>query len=159
MLQQEQPSLHEEFSKLNLELIPSGYLANLEVRPSLEDQIKKAQKRDLGIANIKKNIANGVAKCFSVNDEGTVYFGNRLVVPKMRNLRKLILQEAHDTPLSIHPGSTKMYQDLRPRFWWTRMKREIAKYVVECDVCRRVKAEHQRPAGVLQPLLTILPSL
>src|SRR5215216_5662467 len=45
-----------------------------------------------------------------------------------------------------------MYQDLRQRFWWTRMKREIAQYIASCDVCRRVKAEHQRPAGTLQPL-------
>ena len=45
-----------------------------------------------------------------------------------------------------------MYQDLRKIFWWTRMKREIAKFVSECDTCRRVKAEHQRPAGMLQPL-------
>ena len=123
MIQQDQPSLYEEFSKLNLEMVPSGYLANLEVKPSLEDQIKEAQKRDLGISNIKKNIANGDAKCFSIDDEVVVYFDNRLVVPKKRSLRKLILQKAHETPLSIHPGSTKMYQDLRPRFWWTRMKR------------------------------------
>ena len=54
--------------------------------------------------------------------------------------------------LTIHPGSTKMYQDLRQRFWWTRMKREIAQFIANCDVCRRVKAEHQRPAGTLQPL-------
>ena len=52
----------------------------------------------------------------------------------------------------VHPGSTKMYQDLRQRFWWTQMKREIARYVAECDVYRRVKAEHQRPAGTLQSL-------
>src|SRR3954471_8450070 len=45
-----------------------------------------------------------------------------------------------------------MYRDLRQRFWWTRMKRDIARFVAECDVCRRVKAEHQRPAGALQPL-------
>ena len=122
------------------------------MKSSLEDQIKAAQKEDSGITKIKENIASGDAKCFSVDDQGIVYFNNRLVVPKDRGLRKLILQEAHDTPLSIHPGSTKMYQDLRPKFWWTRMKREIAQYVAECDVCRRVKAEHQRPAGVLQPL-------
>ena len=45
-----------------------------------------------------------------------------------------------------------MYQDLKQTFWWTRMKREIAQFVNECDVCRRVKAEHQRPAGLLHPL-------
>ena len=76
------------------------------------------------------------------------------MVPKKKNLRELILREAHESPLSIHLGSTKMYQDLRQRFWWTRMKREIARFVAECDVCRRVKAEHQRPAGTLQPLST-----
>ncbi len=62
------------------------------------------------------------------------------------------MNEAHNSLLSIHPGSTKMYQDLKQAYWWTRMKREIAQFVNECDVCRRVKAEHQRPAGLLQPL-------
>src|SRR3954471_5306595 len=44
-----------------------------------------------------------------------------------------------------------MYRDLRQRFWWTRMKREIAQFIAQCDVCRRIKAEHQIPAGTLQP--------
>jgi hypothetical protein len=57
-----------------------------------------------------------------MDDQGIVYFGNRLVVLKKRELRNLILQEAHESPLSIHPGSTKMYQDLRQRIWWTRKK-------------------------------------
>ena len=90
--------------------------------------------------------------CFSEDELGVLRFGQRLVVPKDMVLRELILREAHDSPLSIHPGATKMYQDLRQGFWWTRMKREIAKFVAECDVCRHVKAEHQRPAGLLQPL-------
>ena len=87
-----------------------------------------------------------------MDDRGVVFFENRLVVPKNQHLRQLILKEAHESPLTIHPGSTKMYQDLRQRFWWTRMKREIAEFIAKCDVCRRVKAEHQRPAGTLQPL-------
>src|SRR6185503_21294110 len=76
----------------------------------------------------------------------------RLVVPKNFELRKQILDEAHTSRLSIHSGSNKMYQDLKQQFWWTRMKREIAKYVSECDIYRRVKASHLRPAGTLQPL-------
>ena len=100
----------------------------------------------------KKNIASGKAKCFTLDNEGIVYFENMIVVPKNKNLRQLILKEAHESPLSIHPGGTKMYQDLRQRFWWTRMKREIAQFIVECDVCCRVKAEHQRSAGTLRPL-------
>ena len=75
MVKQAQPSLYEELAKLNLEIVPSGFLANLEVKPSLEDQINKAQKQDSGITEIKKNIASGVAKCFSIDDQGTVYFG------------------------------------------------------------------------------------
>src|ERR1041384_19431 len=151
MLQQYQPLLHEEFRKRNLEIVPHGYLSTLVVKPTLEDQIIIAQRHARGVRRIKENIASGVAKCFSTDSKGTVLFGNRLVVPKNKNLRQLILKEAHDTPLSIHPGGIKMYRDLRQRFWWTRMKREIARFVAECDVCRRIKAEHQRPAGTLQP--------
>jgi hypothetical protein len=64
----------------------------------------------------------------------------------------LILKEAHETAHSIHPGSEKMYQDLKKKFWWYGMKREIAEHVAMCYTCRRIKAEHQRPAGLLQPL-------
>src|SRR3954470_24623814 len=152
MLQQYQPLLHEEFRKLNLEIVPHGFLSTLVAKPTLEDRIIATQKRDSGIRETKKNIASGVAKYFSINDQGVVFFDTRLVVPRKHNLRRLILKEAHDTPLSIHPRSTKMYRDLRQRFWSTRMKRDIAQFVAECDVCRRIKAEHQRPAGTLQPL-------
>jgi hypothetical protein len=74
------------------------------------------------------------------------------VVPKDLELRRKIMNEAHCSRYSIHPGTNKMYQDLRRNFWWTRMKREIARYVSECDICRRIKADHLRPAKNLQPL-------
>jgi hypothetical protein len=74
------------------------------------------------------------------------------VVPKVPELRQLILDEANNTRLSIHLGSNKMYQDLKQRFWWTKMKIEIAKYVARCDTCHRVKAVRLKPAGRLQPL-------
>ena len=73
-------------------------------------------------------------------------------MPNDAEIRKLILQEAHDSPHSIHPGNTKMYLDLKDTFWWTGMKKDIVEYVAVCDVCQRVKAEHQKPAR-LQPLL------
>jgi hypothetical protein len=76
-----------------------------------------------------------------------------LCVPNDPEIRKLIFQEAHDSPYSIHPGNTKMYMDLRDRFWRSNMKREIAEYIALCDVCSRVKDEHQKSAGLLQPLL------
>jgi hypothetical protein len=74
------------------------------------------------------------------------------VVPKNHGLRKKIFDEAHTSKYSIHPGSTKIYHDLKAQFWWTRMKHETACYVAECDTCQRVKADHMRPAGLLQPL-------
>ena len=92
------------------------------------------------------------AACFHQDGEGVLWFNSRLVVPKDLELRKQILDEAHLSSYSIHPGSNKMYQDLKQRFWWTRMKWEIAKYVFECDTCRRVKESHLRHAGPLQPL-------
>ena len=81
-----------------------------------------------------------------------MWFDDRLVVPKDRELRNKILDEVHSSKLSIHPGNSKMYQDLKPRFWWTKMKKEIAAYVARCDTCCRVKAIHLKPAGLLQPL-------
>jgi hypothetical protein len=53
---------------------------------------------------------------------------------------------------SIHPGSTKMYQDLKKKYWWYGLKRDVASHVIMCNVCQRVKAEHQRPTGLLHPL-------
>ena len=81
-----------------------------------------------------------------------LWFKNRLVVPKDHELRNQILDEAHSSKLSIHPGSNNMYQDLKTRFWWTRMKKEITAYVARCDTCSRVKADHLKPTGLLQPL-------
>jgi len=103
---------------------------------------------------IKKKIAEKDEKyrCYRQDHNGVVLFGDRLVVPKDQGLRERILKEAHYSKLSIHPGSSKMYQDLKQHFWWTRMKREIAKYVSECDTCQRVKASHLKAAGTLQPL-------
>ncbi|KAK2457774.1 hypothetical protein QL285_005010 [Trifolium repens] len=68
------------------------------------------------------------------------------------NLRNTILGEAHKSKLSIHPGATKMYQDLRHDFWWPGMKKDVAEFVASCLTCQKAKIEHQRPAGMLQSL-------
>jgi hypothetical protein len=73
-------------------------------------------------------------------------------VPKKEALKRKILGEAHTWRHSIHPGSTKMYYDLRQQFWWTRMNRKTACYVSECDTYRKVKADYMKPGGLLQPL-------
>ena len=81
-----------------------------------------------------------------------LWFKDRLVVPKDRELRNQILDEAHSSKLSIHPGSSIMYRDLKTYFWGTKMKKEIAAYVARCDNYSRVKADHLKPTGLLQPL-------
>ena len=74
------------------------------------------------------------------------------MVPKVPELQQLIIEEAHTIRFSIHLGSNKMYHDLKQRFWWTKMKIEIARYIAKCDTCQKVKAIHLRSAGELQPL-------
>ena len=76
----------------------------------------------------------------------------RLCVPNVDCLRELILQEAHSSRYSIHPGAAKMYQDLRQHYWWRRMKKDIVEFVAWCLNYQQVKYEHQRPAGLLQRL-------
>jgi hypothetical protein len=94
-----------------------------------------------------------LTKHFRVDEQGVLWFKDRLIVPKDRELKNQLMDEAHHSKLSIHPRSSKMYQELRPCYWWTKMKKEIAAYVARCDMCCRVKALHMRPAGLLQPLL------
>src|ERR1041385_141612 len=144
--------LCEQFKNLRLEIVPKGYVATLEVKPNLLERIREAQKGDAEIGEVKVNMTKGKAEGFLEDEHGAIWFEKRICVPQDIEIRKLILQEAHDSPYAIHPGNTKMYLDLRERFWWPSLKREIAQYFALCDVCQRVKAEHQKPAGLLQPL-------
>ncbi|GKE35831.1 putative reverse transcriptase domain-containing protein, partial [Tanacetum coccineum] len=65
-------------------------------------------------------------------------------------LRELIMHESYKSKYSIHPGSDKMYQYLKKLYWWPNMKVEITTYVSKCLTCAKVKAEHQKPSGLLQ---------
>ena len=102
------PDLCEKFCKLNLELVPAGYLNNLVVEPTIHERIREAQSGSSMIQKVKQGIAASVPKysCFSVHSDGTVMFEDRAVVPKEGDLREVIMKEAHDSKLSIHPGST-----------------------------------------------------
>jgi hypothetical protein len=132
--------LCEKMRRLNLEVVPQGILYALTAESDLYDRIVTAQRDDVDIQTIKHKLAD------------VVWFGKRLVVPVDPEVKKIILDEAHRSKISIHPGSTKMYQDLKQNFWWSNMKVDVAKYVAECDTCQRMKASHLKSAGVLQPL-------
>ncbi|KAA3480659.1 integrase [Gossypium australe] len=65
----------------------------------------------------------------------------------------MILNEAHNSRLTVHPGSTKMYNDLEQFNWWHGMKRDISNFVSKCLICQQIKAEHQIPSGLLQSIM------
>ena len=112
----------------------------------------EAQKKDEKIAGIVSQIGNGKEIEFTVNEDGVLYYKDRFCVPDDNDLRKAILEGAHSRSFAIHPNSTKMYQDLKISLWWSGMKRDVSEFVTKCLVCQRVKAEHQVPSGLLQPI-------
>jgi hypothetical protein len=144
--------LAKEFDRLSLGFLNNTQGVTVELEPTLEQDIRKRQKDDEKINKIWQLIIDGKGPDFREDAEGVVWFKDRLCVPDIKSIQELILKEVHETAYSIHPGREKMYQDLKTRFWWYGMKREIAEYVARCDSCQRIKAEHQKPAGLLQPL-------
>ncbi|GJT06664.1 putative reverse transcriptase domain-containing protein [Tanacetum coccineum] len=87
---------------------------------------------------------------FEVRSDGTKCLKGRVWLPLFGGLRVLIMLESHKSKYSIHPGSNKMYHDLRKLYWWPNMKADITIYVSKCLTCAKVKAEHQKPSGLLQ---------
>jgi hypothetical protein len=135
-------------------MIPQGTLNHISIEPTLHDRIIMAQLHDEGVKIIKQKLSQGEEKykCFHQDHKGVLWFESHIVILKNHELRKQILDEAHLSKFSIHPGRSKMYQDLKQNFWRTRMKREIFQYVAKCDTCQRVKASHLKVARTLQPL-------
>jgi hypothetical protein len=83
------------------------------MEPTLEQYIKTAHRNDSEVDQIKSDLASNKPSDFSLDKDGALFFKDRLVVPQFDKMTEKIMKEAHDTPLSIHPGSTKMYQDIR----------------------------------------------
>ena len=101
---------------------------------------------------LRETVLRGGAKEVTIGADGVLRLQDRLCVPNVDELRKKILEEAHSSRYSIHPGATKMYRDLRQHYWWRRMKKDIVEYVARCLNCQQVKYEHQRPGGLLQQM-------
>ncbi|GJT52089.1 retrovirus-related pol polyprotein from transposon TNT 1-94 [Tanacetum coccineum] len=129
-------------------------------RLSLADDLKKAHDQNQNKSKIltaqkeavdeSAGLQKGLDEMIEQRSDGTLYYLDRIWVPLKGDVRTLIMDEAHKSKYSVHPGADKMYYDLRDRYWWPRMKKDIAEYVSKCLTCLKVKAEHQRPSGLLQ---------
>ncbi|GJR52219.1 putative reverse transcriptase domain-containing protein [Tanacetum coccineum] len=127
----------------------------------LPKQILKAQTEARKPKNIKKEDVGGILVENSKDPEklrtekleprtdGTMCLNGRSWLPCYGDLRTVIMHESHKSKYSIHPGSDKMYQDMKRLYWWPNMKANIATYVSKCLTYAKVKAEHQRPSGLL----------
>ena len=145
--------LIREFEKLEIEVcIPNtstSAVYAMTFQPELLEKIRRCQEE---VMNDEKNNLTGEEMSSQRDGEGILRFSSRIWIPNVTELKDEILREAHSSRYSIHPGSTKMYNDLKANFWWPDMKKDIAKWVSKCFTCQRVKAELQRPSGLLQPL-------
>ena len=150
-----QEHIIHDLQKMEIEVSLPARIAHIRVKSTLIDRIKAAQTTDPELMNMMKKVQEGVIPEAHIDKAGVLRVNSRLCVPNNPELKHDIMTEAHCTPFAIHPGSTKMYRDLRQTFWWNNMKREIAKFVEKCLTCQRVKAEHQVPKGPLQPLWTL----
>ncbi|GJY23320.1 putative reverse transcriptase domain-containing protein [Tanacetum coccineum] len=94
--------------------------------------------------------AKGLDDMVELRNDGALYYLDQIWVPLKGDVITLLMDEAHKSKYSVHPGADKMYYDLRDRYWWPGMKKDIAVYVSKCLSCLKIKAEHQRPSGLLQ---------
>ncbi|GJW83988.1 putative reverse transcriptase domain-containing protein [Tanacetum coccineum] len=121
----------------------------------LEAQIEALKPENLENEDVGGMIRKDIPKeKLEPRADGTLCLHGRSWLPCYGDLRSVIMHESHKSKYSIHPGSEKMYQDMKKLYWWPNMKADIATYVSKCLTCARVKAEHQRPSGLLvQPTI------
>ncbi|GKA75648.1 putative reverse transcriptase domain-containing protein [Tanacetum coccineum] len=149
-------ALPEDQKELNmrqrrwLELL-SDYDCEIHYHPR-KANVVEARKKE----NYETEDLYGMIKKLKPRADGMLCLNWRSWIPCRGNLRELIMHESHKSKYSVHPGSDKMYQDLKKLYWWPNMKAEIATYVSKCLTCAKVKAEYQKPSGLLvQPVIPI----
>ncbi|GKD52005.1 putative reverse transcriptase domain-containing protein [Tanacetum coccineum] len=120
---------------------------NMILQSSIKDRILTAQKDTV---DESAGLQKGSDEMIKLRNDGALYYLDQIWVPLKGDVRTLIMDEAHKSKYFVHPGTDKMYYDLRDRYWWHAMKKDIAEYVSRCLSCLKVKAEHQRPSGQLQ---------
>nr|GEV63650.1 reverse transcriptase domain-containing protein [Tanacetum cinerariifolium] len=123
----------------------------MTVHNDIPEQIREAQEEAMKGENVKvENLGRLIKQIFKFYPDKTRCFGDSVLLLLFSGLRDLVMHKSHNSKYSIHLGSYKMYQYLNPLYWWPNMKADIATYVSKCLTCAKVKAEHQKPFGLLQ---------
>ncbi|GJU84606.1 putative reverse transcriptase domain-containing protein [Tanacetum coccineum] len=123
---------------------------SITIHSRLKTKILEAQSEASKDLKDPAEWLRGLERHFEQRADGEIYFFDRIWIPSVGEVRKLIMDEAHTSRYSVHPGADKMYYDLRDLYWWPGMKRDVAEYVSRCLTCSKIKAEHQKPSGLLQ---------
>ncbi|GJW76489.1 putative reverse transcriptase domain-containing protein [Tanacetum coccineum] len=136
-------SLKEQIKPLRVQALVKTIGLNLPMK-ILNTQVEAGKEENYGTKDLC-----GMIKKLEPRADGTLCLRNRSWIPCFGDLRTLIMHESHKLKYSIHPGSNKMYQNMKQLYWWPNMKVEIATYVSKCLTCAKVKAECQKPSGLL----------
>ncbi|GJU60693.1 putative reverse transcriptase domain-containing protein [Tanacetum coccineum] len=133
-----------------LELL-SDYDCEIRYHPGKANVVEVRKEENYGTEDLY-----GMIKKLEQRTDGTLCLNGRSWIPCRGNLRELIMNESHKSKYPVHPGSNKMYQDLKKLYWWPNMKAEIATYIIKYLTCAKVKTEYQKPSGLLvQPVIPV----
>ncbi|GJU62588.1 retrotransposon protein, putative, ty3-gypsy subclass [Tanacetum coccineum] len=137
----------DALSRKEREKVTRIHSLRMIVTSDLFDRIKAAQLEALKEENREGERITSYIPYLEEDNQGIKTRQGRIYIPFRSNVKELLLEEAHKSKYSIHPGATKMYLDLKRNYWWPGMKRDCVKYVEKYLTCLKVKAEYQNPYG------------
>ncbi|KAI3670853.1 hypothetical protein L1987_87495 [Smallanthus sonchifolius] len=124
----------------------------LVVTPDFLTLLRDVQKEALRDERLREERIFGQRYLLTENSQGVWVKDDCIWITRFGGFREKVLDEGHKSRYSIHPGTTKMYQDMKGNYWWPGMKHDVIQYVSKCLTCLQVKAEHQKPYGKIKPL-------
>lgn len=123
-----------------------------KVNNEFPNEIRENQKLDVKLVDFLPSVNPNEESDFKMDEHGVPRFRGKVCVLENYKLKKMILEESHINSLSIHPGATKMYQDLKKILWWPRIKRDVAQFMYACLTYQNLKVEHHKPSSLMQSM-------